>query len=89
MSEAPASIFNQMHKAGRRDNGKSSPVKIFNKDFKRHSRDQEMKFILTIFAIGKLLPCYMRGKASTLGQKKNGCRPITEIIIFHPFAIPS
>ena len=66
MSEPPASIFNQMHKAGRRDNGKSSPVKIFNKDFKRHSRDQEMKFILTIFAIDKLLPCYMRGKSEKI-----------------------
>ena len=75
MSEPPASIFNQMHKAGRRDNGKSSPVKIFNKDFKRHSRDQEMKFILTIFAIGKLLYCYMRGKTSTLGQKIMGAGP--------------
>ena len=75
MSEAPASMFNQMHKAGRRDNGKSSPVKIFNKDFKRHSRDQEMKFILTIFAIGKLLYCYMRGKTSTLGQKIMGAGP--------------
>ena len=75
MSEAPASIFNQMHKAGRRDNGKSSPVKIFNKDFKRHSRDQEMKLILTIFAIVKLLHCYMRGKTSTLGQKIMGAGP--------------
>ena len=84
MSEAPASIFNQMHKAGRRDNGKSCPVKIFNKDFKAHSRHQGMIFILTIFIFGQLLPLlewldlipatflfvfYMRGRIICIGSK--------------------
>ena len=70
--------------AGRRDNGKSCPVKIFNKDFKAHSRNQGIIFILTIFIFGKLLPLlewldvipttflflfYMRGRIIYIGSK--------------------